>query len=122
MSYSILVMDDDPSVRTTLKFVLEDSGYTVALAENGRVGLALYCTLRPDLVITDIIMPDKEGIETIIAIRKRHPTARIIAISGGGRRGDTQFLRLAKSFGASHVLAKPFTPEELLNLVTQCLT
>lgn len=122
MSQRILVIDDDVAVRTTLKLVLEDSGYTVAVAENGRAGMVLYRTLLPDLVITDIIMPDQEGIETIIEIRKDHPTAPILAISGGGRIGDTQFLTLAKALGASHVLAKPFAPAELLDVVAQCLT
>ena len=117
----ILVIDDDTMVRNTLSAILRHHGYEVELAVNGKQGLAAFRTGAPDLVITDIIMPEKEGIETIIEMRRDRPDAKIIAISGGGRVGNADFLRMAKTLGATAVIAKPFSPQELIGCVKTCL-
>jgi len=121
LAANILVIDDDAIVRRTLQEILESEGFQVTSAENGRQGIAAFDRRRPDLVITDIIMPDQEGIETIIHLRKVWPQGPIIAISGGGRIGNVDFLQMAERIGADAILSKPFEPEELLALVTRCL-
>ena len=117
----ILVIDDDMVVRETIIQILEDKGYEVISAEDGYRGLAAFRRDKPDLVITDIIMPEKEGIETIRDIRGEYPEAKIIAISGGGRIGNTDFLKIARQLGASDVIAKPFDPDDLIAHVEKCL-
>jgi CheY-like chemotaxis protein len=117
----ILVIDDEPQVRAMLRQMLERGGYEVLEAEEGRAGIKLYQEQAPDLIITDILMPGKEGIETILALRKAHPSVKIIAISGGGRMGKLDVLPIAKSFGAVRTLAKPFEREELLEAVQSVL-
>ncbi len=114
---TILVIDDEEMVRATLRLALEDAGHRVLEAGNGEEGLRLLEANSIDLTITDIIMPEKEGIETIIEIRRRRPEAKIIAISGGGRSQSIDFLRIAERLGAVHSLAKPFSPQMLLQLV-----
>ena len=117
----ILVIDDDVIVRETIVQILEDRGYTVLSAEDGDRGLALFRAERPDLVITDIIMPEKEGIQTITEMRGERPDAKIIAISGGGRIGNTDFLKIARHLGAMDIIPKPFDPDELVSRVRRCL-
>jgi DNA-binding NtrC family response regulator len=117
----ILVIDDDAVVRQTLTAILEDGGYEVMSAEDGRRGMAAFRNERPDLVITDIIMPEQEGIQTIIEMRKSTPDAKIIAISGGGRMANTDFLRIAQTLGAMEAIPKPFDPDVLLIAVADCL-
>jgi len=118
----ILVIDDDDMVRTTIVRVLQSQGYQVVTARDGEQGLRVHRREMPDLVITDILMPEKEGIETIMTIKKEQPNARIIAISGGGRFGDADVLEMAKQLGACHSIAKPVEPEELLRSVSRCLS
>lgn len=117
----ILVIDDDPTVCQTICRILGRKGYDVVLAHDGRYGLKLFESEQPDLVITDIIMPEREGIETIRAIHKLCPKAKIIAISGGGRVGNVDFLTLAAKLGAREIIAKPFEPGELTSSVSRCL-
>jgi DNA-binding response OmpR family regulator len=117
----ILVIDDDPMVRSTISRILSHNGFEVNLAEDGVRGLASFRSQRPDLVITDIIMPEKEGIETITEIRRDFPGTKIIAISGGGRIGNADFLSMAKRLGATEVISKPFTPRDLVSCVRKCL-
>ncbi len=117
----ILVIDDDAVVRETIIQILEDYGYEVVSAEDGSRGVKLFRSERPDLVITDIIMPEKEGIQTIMEIRAECPTAKIIAVSGGGRIGNTDFLKIAQKLGATDIIAKPFDPDEFLSRISQCL-
>ncbi|MBV9528982.1 response regulator [Sphingomonas sp.] len=117
----ILVIDDDPFVRTTIRRILVRAGYDLWVAENGDQGLECFKRDRPDLVITDIIMPEREGIEVIRAIRAIDPAARIIAISGGGRIGAADVLAFAAKFGAREVIGKPFEPSELTDSVARCL-
>ncbi|HVO14548.1 MAG TPA: response regulator [Alphaproteobacteria bacterium] len=94
----------------------------MVVAEDGEKGVAMFGGSTFDLVVTDIIMPEKEGIETIIELRQRDPKVKIIAISGGGRTSNQIFLDVAKKFGAVDVLAKPFTPKQLLATVQKALT
>jgi two-component system chemotaxis response regulator CheY len=91
----ILVIDDDPLVRSTIARLLSRAGYDFVLAGDGKRGLELFESEQPELVITDLIMPEKEGIETIRAIREMRPEAKIIAISGGGRLGNLDLLKVS---------------------------
>ncbi len=117
----ILVIDDDPAMRETLCRVLTREGHLAFEATNGRTGLARLKEQPVDLVITDILMPEQEGLETIMRLRREFPDVRIIAISGGGRLGFCNSLSYAEKFGAAYTLAKPFTPPELLKIVQQAL-
>nr|WP_298682221.1 response regulator [uncultured Dongia sp.] len=118
---SVLLIDDDDMIQATLKAALELAGYDVAIAGNGRDGLRQFSAHRPDIVITDIIMPEQEGIETILAIRKLDPTIPIIAMSGGSSLGSVDFLAAALSFGATRILNKPFGPKALVNAIRECM-
>jgi two-component system, chemotaxis family, chemotaxis protein CheY len=117
----ILVIDDDAMVRDTIVRILARNGHGVVFAGDGRRGLELFESEQPDLVITDIIMPEREGLETIRAIHRLRPEAKIIAISGGGRVGHVDFLTLAAKLGAREIIAKPFDPSELTSSVSRCL-
>jgi DNA-binding response OmpR family regulator len=114
MAQTILIIDDDPYSRTTLQVILEEEGYEVICAEDGVRGLAAFRANAPDLVVTDLIMPNKEGLETIGEIRRSGATTPIIAVSGGGRLKATDLLVLANHLGANAVLAKPFEAEDLI--------
>jgi YesN/AraC family two-component response regulator len=117
----VLIIDDEKLARITLRKILENAGHDVAEASNGSEGIAMYRAQPADLVVTDIIMPDKEGVETIIELTRDFPNIRIIAISGGGRTRNLDFLKLAQQYGAKHVLAKPFSQQELLAAVNAVL-
>lgn len=104
----VLVVDDEESVRKILCESLVECGFDVAFAKDGQDALQMIDGgHRPQVVITDIIMPRKEGLEVIIELRKRHPSVRVIAISGGGRTKSADFLHLAKKLGADVILPKP---------------
>lgn len=118
---SVLLIDDDDLIQATLKAALELAGYDVAVAGNGRDGLRKFSAHRPDIVITDIIMPEQEGIETILAIRKLDQTIPIIAMSGGASLGSVDFLAAALSFGATRILNKPFGPKALISAIQECM-
>lgn len=117
----ILVADDQESIRALLAALLKQYGYEVTLAANGREALALYRSRPIDLVITDIIMPDMEGIETIRELRKLNPDAKIIAMSGGGTGRAADYLRVASMFGVNQVIEKPFDMPGMLKAVRFCL-
>ena len=117
----ILVIDDEEPVRTVLRQMLEKEGYKVEEAPDGAVGLSLLQDHPIDLVITDLFMPEKEGIETMREVQKSFPQVKIIAMSGGGRMGKLDFLPMAESFGAQRTLAKPFERKELLETVRAVL-
>lgn len=119
---TILVIEDDSEYRTMLRDMLELDGYRVIEAEDGEVGLRLYQEKKPDLTITDLIMPNKEGIELIMDLRSEFPDAKIIATSGGGRADPDIFLRAAKNLGAKCVLRKPFKRKKLLATIEECLS
>jgi DNA-binding response OmpR family regulator len=117
----ILIIDDDVMVRASIVHILEDGGYEVLIAEDGVRGMALFRSEHPDLVVTDIIMPEQEGIQTINEIRSAKPDAKIIAISGSGRFCSADFLGMARRLGAADAIEKPFDPDELLRRVNACL-
>lgn len=115
----ILIIDDDRMVRDTLQLILTTAGHKVALANDGKEGLKTFAEFQPHLIITDILMPEKEGVETIQDLRRLVPNLPIIAISGGGRVGNMSFLKVAKQFGADRTFAKPFEPDEILAAVNE---
>jgi two-component system, chemotaxis family, chemotaxis protein CheY len=111
---SILVVDDDPMVRVTISEVLESLGHQITLATNGTEAVALFGEAEFDLVLTDIVMPGQNGIDTIVALRRIRPSARIIAMSGGGRTGIKELLPIATLMGACDTLPKPFDSTDLI--------
>jgi DNA-binding response OmpR family regulator len=113
----ILVIDDDAMVRRTVTKILCSEGHEVLCAADGIAGMILFHEHAPEIVITDIIMPEQEGIETILSIRREKPGVKIIAISGGGQFGEIEVLKMARLLGADDVIAKPFRAEELLSRV-----
>ena len=110
----ILLIDDDTLIRRSVARVLLQNGYEVVTAEDGVRGLELYHRQKFDLIITDIYMPRQEGIETILTLRRTDPDTKIIAISGGGRTGNTDALEMARLLGANAILEKPFRTDQLL--------
>lgn len=117
----ILIIDDEEMVRFTLREILESTNHDVTEADDGIRANKIFETNIFDLVITDIVMPDKEGLETIREFKKLRPDIPIIAISGGGRFRTDAYLKFAKELGADRTLNKPFTDEDLLALVESCL-
>lgn len=113
----ILVIEDDDQTRDLLREMLERDGYEVVDVPNGNLGLKQQRENPCQLVITDILMPDKEGIETIMEMRRDDPQVPIIAISGGGVAGGLDYLAVAKNLGARHTFAKPVDRRELLAAV-----
>lgn len=118
---SILVIDDDAAVRQVVSEMLRLSGHEVTSAENGRVAIERLGDEHFDLIITDLIMPEQEGIETIAEIRRRDADVPIVAISGGGRLGPGDYLETARYLGANASLAKPFGRQELITVVDSLL-
>ena len=118
----ILLVDDDESFRKMLHETLQRAGYEVQDAANGKVALKLYRQDPADLIITDLFMPEKEGLETIMELRRINPDVKIIAISGGGRGGPAGSLLMARRLGAKRGLVKPFSSKEALDTVAQVLS
>ena len=119
-SVRILIIDDQPDIRDTLRWLLEGEGYAVAAAANGAEGLALQRRERADIVVTDIFMPEQDGIETLWKFREEYPEVPIVVMSGGGRtRAGVDYLALARQLGARRALAKPVDPRELVEVVRQ---
>jgi CheY-like chemotaxis protein len=119
---NILVVDDDGQIRNLINTILKEAGYLVRVAGNGNEASQLLNQWEPDLIITDIAMPEKAGTELIQEIRTHHPTIRIIAISGAQTVQPGIYLRMANSLGADHILAKPFLPDDLLRIVKVALS
>jgi len=118
----ILVIDDDHAVRLTIQVILECEGHEVVLAADGEHGMRAVTSTSPQLIFTDIIMPNKDGLETIMQIRAHDATTPIIAMSGGGRVGNADFLKMAVKLGANEILAKPFERQELVDAVRRLLS
>ena len=118
---NILIIDDDNQFRTMLRKMVERNGYEVIEASDGKEGIRLYRKNPTDLIITDLIMPEKDGIETIQELKKDFPDIKIIAISGGGRLGPHDYLHLAKMLGAQRTLTKPIELSELLRNIKELL-
>lgn len=116
---SILVIDDNAAVREVLRVGLEPAGYSVREMRNGRDGIRAFRKEPCDLIITDIYMPDRDGLEVIEALRRTHPHVKILAISGAS--GTMDYLHKARSVGAGMVLRKPFTMPAVLKAVAKLL-
>ena len=117
----ILVIEDEDEVRAMLRRVLERAGYEVAVAPDGEAGIRQYHENPADLIITDIIMPRKGGMETILDLKSEYPKVKIIAMSGGGRIGPEPYLEIAEGLGAVRIFSKPFRIEELLFTIQRLL-
>jgi CheY-like chemotaxis protein len=117
----ILVVDDDDQIRSMLRLTLEREGYEVLEAGDGNQALATYSAEPTDLVIMDIVMPEKEGIETIMDLRRQYGDVKIIAISGGGRVNPEDYLRWARTFGVQHTFTKPVDRSRLLAAVNELM-
>lgn len=112
-----MVIDDDPQVLETLLEMLRQMGHQVVGSTDADAAMNQFSQAPVDLVITDIVMPNKDGFETIQAFRRNYNDVKILAVSGGGRLGQGSFLKEAKLFGADSALMKPFTQRELLAAV-----
>jgi CheY-like chemotaxis protein len=108
----ILIVDDEDDVRFTLVKALKSLNHEIYQATDGNAALALLAEQSIDLIVTDIFMPNREGLETILEIRMNWPDVKLVAISGGGRIRNTEFLEIAEKFGADLVLKKPFSMAE----------
>ncbi|HTI71209.1 MAG TPA: response regulator [Candidatus Limnocylindria bacterium] len=117
----ILLVDDDDHVRRPVQMNLTRTGHQVVEARNGREAMDIYRREQFDVVITDLIMPEQEGLETIQQLKKHNPAVRVIAISGGGRLSANNYLQLAERLGAQRTLAKPFTTEELVKAIADVM-
>ena len=118
----ILIIDDDNEFREMVREILIEADFnSIEEAVNGGVGMKLLRQQSFDLVITDIVMPEKEGIETIIELNRDYPGIKIIAMSGGGKRGNQNYLEMAQYLGASRILAKPFQRSDLIKTVKELL-
>ena len=113
----ILLVDDDDMSRGTIHQMLERAGHEVRSTDSGTEALGLFQTHQPALVITDLIMPDTDGLELIQQLRKLDAGVRILAISGGGRVNANEYLTVARKFGAAGILAKPFSNQELKDAI-----
>lgn len=121
MKKRILVVDDDEGVRLTISYVLSMVGYEIMLTKNGREALDVFADYRPDLVIVDLVMPEKEGAQTIFEIKSIAPSTKIIAMSGGARLSNVNILQRARDAGADRILSKPFQLDKLTSLVERIL-
>ena len=117
----ILLIDDDDVIRLTMQSALKKRGFQVITAENGNIGLELFKKESPHIVITDMLMPNKEGLETISEIRSLKTKVKIIAMSGGGSTQNMTFLKLAEKVGADQLLSKPVKPEQLIMAIENLL-
>lgn len=118
----VLLVEDDEDVRYALAKFLRHSGHTVAEAVDGKQALAMVGREAFDIVITDIIMPEADGIEVVLEVRKRYPGLPIIAISGGGRIGQAEYLDAAQTLGASAVMQKPLDTDVLLKRIEELVS
>jgi CheY-like chemotaxis protein len=115
---SVLVVDDEEQVRQLIREALEQAGYEVEEASDGKEGLKRYRSRPTDLVIMDILMPDQDGLETIMTLHREFPNSRVIAMTGGSEViGILNFLDVAKMLGANRTLQKPFEVKALLEAV-----
>lgn len=119
---NILVIDDDPNVRDILRRMLGRAGYQVRTADNGKRGVELFRKTGADLVVTDIVMPEQEGLETIRELHREFPRLEIIVISGGGGLGEPgSYLRMGEMFGARYSFQKPIPRDELLAAIRELI-
>jgi len=117
----VLVADDDAMARLGYRALLETAGYPVLVAEDGEEATRLIEKGGVDILMLDILMPRKEGLETLLEVKRRFPDVPVVAMSAGGMRGGFDFLALAARLGADRTLAKPFRPQELIALLRELL-
>ena len=117
-SRSILVVDDEAEMRDVVSRVLMDAGHRVTTAADGQEAIARMGVETFDLVLTDVIMPEKDGMQVITAARKKLPQVKIVAMSGGGHIPRDQYLRIATGLGAHAILEKPFSSRELIDTIS----
>lgn len=117
----ILLVEDDDEVRDVLKTLLQGEGHDVSEAADGNAAMEEFLQNPADLVVLDIVLPDKEGLETIIDLKRTHPNVKIFAMSGGGRTSPQDYLDMAKRLGAVEVIAKPFSIDDFLRGVDAAL-
>jgi CheY-like chemotaxis protein len=117
----VLVIDDEPQIRSMLRLMLERAGYEVEEAPDGMEGIRIYRENPVDLIVSDLIMPNKDGIGMMIELKKEFPDIKIIAMSGGGLNKPEGYLEGAKKLGANWTLTKPIDREELLHAVKYTL-
>ena len=117
----ILIIDDEPQIRSMLRLMLERDGYEVVEAPDGIEGISAYRQKPADLIITDLIMPNKDGIGMIIDLQKEFPDVKIIAMSGGGLNKPEGYLKGAQKLGAASTLTKPIDREEMLRAIKDAL-
>lgn len=118
---NILVIDDEPQVLNMLQKMLELEGYTVLTAVDGKQGLRICETSAVDLVVTDVVMPEVEGLEVIMTLKRSSPNVKIIAISGGARIQPHDYLDMAGMLGAHRTFTKPFKRQEMLDAIKELL-
>jgi len=117
----VLVIEDEEPVRDMIRQTLERAGHEVFEAGDGEQGLSVFEKHKVDLVVTDILMPKKGGLVTILELRQKNPDLKIIAMSGGGRSGKLNFLSTAKTFPGVRTFRKPFRKTEFLAVVDEML-
>ena len=117
----VLIIDDDPNVLRSVAEILEEKGHEVWGAEDGKSALELVADGSPDLIVSDMYMPEMDGIELLMRLRTDHPGTPMVAMSGGGYMAKEELLRDASMLGAVAVLEKPFTIEQLLDVVNEAL-
>src|SRR5262245_25956337 len=118
---TLLVVDDDASTRRAIEILLQNAGYAVVTATDGRVAIALLDTNHIDLVLTDLVMPDKDGIQLLLEMRRDHRAIPVIAFSAWGKNSAGNYLKIAKTFGARAILEKPFSNEQLMAAIRSVL-
>ena len=117
----VLIVEDDNELREMLKMMLLRKNFTVLEAENGKAAITHFKPLLTDLVVTDLIMPEEDGLKVVIKLRELKPSIKIIAISGGGKVGPGSYLNLAKALGADAIYSKPFSLNDLVDTIEQLL-
>lgn len=118
---NIILVEDDPDLRDLLALILQDSQHSVLRCENGRRAVEYLSHQDADLLVTDLLMPEMDGVETVRAVRRLRPQLPILAISGG-LPNPANYLGIARYFGATRVLPKPFQPAELISAIEELLS
>jgi two-component system, chemotaxis family, chemotaxis protein CheY len=118
----ILLVDDDEPLRRMIRLTLEQRGFSVVEAKDGNDALAEHTKSPCDLILTDVLMPQRDGLELILALRQVAPSPKLIAMSGGGQLSAARYLRIARRLGAVRILEKPFTAPELIAAIDDAIT
>ncbi len=116
---NVLLIDDDEMVLETFQIILSSDGHNVSTASDGNAGLALCRSQKFDVVVTDVVMPEKDGLEVLMTLRKTNPEVKVVVVSGGGRTSAKDYLEMAKLLGADKVLYKPITATELSETIVE---